>query len=527
MTAIIKREIQNLNWRHWLSICGLVILFLALRWNNVTAPLGRDEGEYAYAAQLLIQGVAPYQHAFIQKPPAVIYSYALSDLLLPNFFWSPRILAALFTALATLLLGLIARLEFGKGVALPAMWLATPMVLLPRLELSDANVETFLLLPLMATVATCCYSRQHGNKGWHWLAAGFLAGVTLLYKYTALPVLAFVFIAWLFEMWRHGAKANLIFRLLMCAAAGGILAFALGLAFFLIQDGGRAFWECTMTFNRYYTGTSSFGLNYSWSRIEDFWGNWWVLFGIPWAILLQPGARIWFCFGIFISALLATAESSYGHYYAIIMPFWALLSAVGIRTLAERLGQRMGPLSPWAETLAAMIVVVLVLRPDVPWMLCSSSQFAEEKMGQYPFREAQLLADEVSRRSSPNDFIYVAGSEPEIYYYAHRFSPTRFITVYALMIVTPLAVGCQHEVIRDLQQHPPKLIVFAQTGAGWLRQTNTPPDFQNFLGQFLQNYHLAGGYVKSDPPKGYWTTNLDAAEFKSSSLLLYERKSDE
>lgn len=101
MTGIIKRNIQNLHWSQWLGILGLAVLFLALRWNNYDAPLGRDEGEYAYSAHLLIQGVAPYQHAFIQKPPMVVYSYAFSELLLPHFFWSPRLLSALFEGGAT------------------------------------------------------------------------------------------------------------------------------------------------------------------------------------------------------------------------------------------------------------------------------------------------------------------------------------------------------------------------------------------------------------------------------------------
>jgi hypothetical protein len=169
--------------------------------------------------------------------------------------------------------------------------------------------------------------------------------------------------------------------------------------------------------------------------------------------------------------------------------------------------------------------VALVIHPDMRWMFCSPQEFAKEKMEAYPFFEAQLVANEVSQRSSPSDYVYVAGSEPEIYYYARRLSPTRFITTYPLMIPTPLASDYQEEAIHDLQSHSPKLIVFAQSGAGWLRQTATPPEFQNFIGGFLhQNYRLVGGYVKAGPQKSYWTTNLDVAGFRSSSLLLYERK---
>ncbi len=41
----------------------------------------------------------PYEHAFIQKPPMIIYSYALAHFLLPHIFWAPRLLAYLFVAL--------------------------------------------------------------------------------------------------------------------------------------------------------------------------------------------------------------------------------------------------------------------------------------------------------------------------------------------------------------------------------------------------------------------------------------------
>ena len=77
-------------------------------------------------------------------------------------FWAPRLLAYVFVALATVLLGFIARLEFGKGFALPAMWLATPMILLPGIDQFPANTEMFLLLPLLATVAIYCFSHQQG-----------------------------------------------------------------------------------------------------------------------------------------------------------------------------------------------------------------------------------------------------------------------------------------------------------------------------------------------------------------------------
>jgi hypothetical protein len=526
VTTAIKPPIKPAHWSLWLGMFGLALLFAGLRWNNLAAPLIRDEGEYAYSAQLLVQGVAPYEHAFMQKPPGVIYSYALSNLLLPGVFWAPRLLAAVCIGLATVLLGYIARWEFGEGVALPAMWLATPMILLPGRDQFTANVEMFMLLPLLATVAVYCYSRRQAPKNSHWLAAGFLAATTLLFKYTALPVLAFIFAAWLVESWLKGASAASLFRLLASAVGGGILALALGLAYFLMHDGGRTFWECTVVFNRYYAASDNFTWGYFWSKGKEFWDNWWILFLVPWAALWQPRARLAFWVGAFLCAVVTTNGSCYGQYYVPLMPFWALLNAVGIRALATRLSRWMPKLTGWAGGLVTFVVVLLTIRPDVPWMRASSEQFITRKMAESPFIEAQAAARQVARMTSPSDFVFVAGSEPEILAYAQRFSPTRFITSYALMIPTPLAAGYQHEAMHDLLSRPPKVIVFVQSGSSWMRQPASPPQFLDFMGRFLNNYNLVGGYVKVNPLTCVWTGNLSAEEYKEASLILYLRKPD-
>ncbi len=107
----------------------------------------------------------------------VVYSYALAQAVAPNLFWFPRALGYLCVAGATCLLGWIARREFGPGVAFPAMWLFTPMVLLPGIDQFAANTEMFLLLPLVGLVAVFVHSRRAGGGATAWFVAGFLGPV--------------------------------------------------------------------------------------------------------------------------------------------------------------------------------------------------------------------------------------------------------------------------------------------------------------------------------------------------------------
>src|SRR5450756_279857 len=64
--------------RHWMWWFMLIILGLvaAARLRLLAFPLERDEGEYAYAGQLLLQGIPPYELAYNMKFPGTYLAYA-------------------------------------------------------------------------------------------------------------------------------------------------------------------------------------------------------------------------------------------------------------------------------------------------------------------------------------------------------------------------------------------------------------------------------------------------------------------
>src|SRR2546423_1864114 len=54
----------------------MVALSLFVRFRLRDMPLERDEGEYAYAGQLMLQGVPPYKEAYNMKLPGTYAAYA-------------------------------------------------------------------------------------------------------------------------------------------------------------------------------------------------------------------------------------------------------------------------------------------------------------------------------------------------------------------------------------------------------------------------------------------------------------------
>src|SRR3954453_22268627 len=64
----------------WIIVsCLVVILGFAafIRIRLLEMPLERDEGEYAYAGQLMLQGIPPYKLAYNMKLPGTYVAYAL------------------------------------------------------------------------------------------------------------------------------------------------------------------------------------------------------------------------------------------------------------------------------------------------------------------------------------------------------------------------------------------------------------------------------------------------------------------
>src|SRR6267142_1191611 len=57
-------------------VAAVILLIAGIRFRLRDFPLERDEGEYAYAGQLILQGIPPYQLAYNMKLPGTYAAYA-------------------------------------------------------------------------------------------------------------------------------------------------------------------------------------------------------------------------------------------------------------------------------------------------------------------------------------------------------------------------------------------------------------------------------------------------------------------
>jgi hypothetical protein len=71
----INGKLVQFAW--WALAIIVFTLVIAIRFRLLAIPLERDEGEYAYAGQLILQGIPPYKLAYNMKFPGTYAAYAV------------------------------------------------------------------------------------------------------------------------------------------------------------------------------------------------------------------------------------------------------------------------------------------------------------------------------------------------------------------------------------------------------------------------------------------------------------------
>lgn len=173
-------------------------------------PLERDEGEYAYAGQLLLQGIPPYKLAFNMKFPGAYFMYAL---LMEFFGQSPAGIHAgilCVTSLTAILIFFIGRALVSDTGALAAAAIYVCLAALPRAAGLAGHDAHFVSLFVCAGTGALLLARKRNSAGW-WFLSGTAFGLGILMKQNAafFPLLLIIWILWK-ALKRHGSIRAII-----------------------------------------------------------------------------------------------------------------------------------------------------------------------------------------------------------------------------------------------------------------------------------------------------------------------------
>jgi hypothetical protein len=530
--------------RRWF-ICLLLALVLAfnftVRWRLRDMPLERDEGEYAYAGQLLLQGIPPYQLAYNMKFPGVYFAYALLMALFGQSAAGIHIGMIVVTSLTAILVFLIGCELFGEmgGVFAAATFVC--LSALPRAEGLAGHATHFVSLFVCAGVLALLLARRKNSRSW-WFWSGTLFGLAILIVQHAALFPAFI-LAWFF--WKEFRRGNqpkpALIALLFC---GGCLVPFLLMAFgFICMGLWGKFFFWTFQYASHYvsimplrSAPGQFTVGFD----PVFESGMWVWFAgvVGMALLLRYRewkAPVELAALMFLAGLAAACPGFYfrNHYFIMAMPGLALLNAALVLIITRVLkNSGATQISIWLPLgLAIFILGDLVVNNWEIWFGATPMEASRQLYGISPYPESIPVADYLKSHSSPNDKIAVLGSEPELFFLSDRRSASGYLYIYSLTEPQPLAPQMRAQFTGEIEAARPKYVVFVNIFSSWYsvilpESLQSADAIQGWWGNYSTNYTLTGAVkIYADKPSQIlWDEKLlNHPDTTKDDLLIFRR----
>lgn len=508
----------------WFCLILLGVFFIAIRWGSFNAPFERDEGEYAYTAWIMSEGASPYKNVYNQKPPLIYYTYYLINSLGIDSLWPYRAASSLSIFLTALLIGFICLKEFGKREAFLSMWIFILIINFPFLTSFAANTEVFMILPLTALLALYIAARDKANP-FHFFVGGILASLAVFYKPICILTAIFILLVWIKEAFERGEENSNVLKKTAFTFLGGALGSILILLPIVKLGALGSFWELVVKYNSLYYRASGSSV-YFLVAFGEFLLNMPVVVVLTFYFLLKRPSRWKFWVGILLLSLLVVYRTNFAHYYILIIPFLAVISARSLSILANKFHSSLN-VGNKGKALPAVFMgffFLTLLWPIKDLFSLNPTGFVYRVYGtDEPFYESIVASSRLEEITQPSDPVFIAGSEPQILFYAKRKNVSKFVYTYPLIIDTPVRQDLQSQLVSELEQNPPVAIVYSSTLPSWYKNGYVPSELLRYLNKLVnEKYTLVGGFIK-DMDKGYWQEPLGVDDFERASLVLFKK----
>jgi len=477
-----KQNDESLNkpLKICLSLLLAMVIFVTvfIRIRMLAAPLERDEGEYAYAGQLILQGIPPYQLAYNMKMPGIYAAYAAIIAVFGQTHIAIHFGVLLINIATIILIYYLAKKLLGPiAAAASAVFFAITSMSV-NIQ-ATANAENFVVLPAIAAILLLIKFSET-RKILHLIPAGLLMGVAFMMKQHAI---GFIIFGGLLLLFNKPFNLKKLFAPVVIYSGCVILPFLITCVILWRCGVFDKFWFWTFSYARYYVGLNSYTtglalLNETLSKIVPSAILIWLLAllglaGVVWDKSIRRHGIFLVLF--LVCSFLAVCPGLYfrNHYFVLFLPALSILAAAGVLFVCNYIKSD-------AKRVCVSAVVILLV-----WSQCFFSQWIFFKLtdpemisrvtyGFFPFPETLRIAQYIKARSNPDDKIAVFGSEPQIYFYTQRRSATSFIYTYPLMEAQPFAEQMQREMAAQIEAAEPRFVVVVKTVDSWIPVPECP-----------------------------------------------------
>ena len=519
---------------------AVIILALAIRVRLLAVPVERDEGEYAYAGQLMLQGFPPYSLAYNMKMPGIYAAYALILAIFGQTHEGIHLGLLVINAATILLLFLLAKQLFDSFTAWVASAVFAVLSLGQYVHGLYANAEHFVIVLALAGILLLYYAEKL-QSWWHLLTGSLLLGLAFLMKQHAA---AFILFGGFFLVFSKFSRRPLDWKIFLIKGAVFVISVILPFALTCL-----ILWRCGV-FDRFWFWTFSYAREYV-SQVSIYDGFNLLAFGIT--PVFTSAVFLWilaavgfvcipvskrfrqqklFVLGFLIFSFFAVCPGLYfrGHYFLFLLPPAALLAGIGADFIRHTFAQ--SKLKSSADLITVVLVFVFLLftfyQQRYLFFVASPNKVTEVVQGGNAFPESLEVAEFLRQHSQKNDKIAVVGSEPQIYFYSNRRSGTGYIYMYPLMEPQPYALKMQQDMISEIEAAKPDFLIFVHVFLSWIVEEKSENLIFEWFENYSHEYYRRIGVVDipfTSPTIYRWGGECAGYEPKSDSwILIFERK---
>jgi len=534
----LKDSELSANPRAWtptrwvtVALAVAVILVIVVRVRLLSLPVERDEGEYAYAGQLMLEGIPPYQLEYNMKLPGTYASYAVIMAVFGETTAGIHFGFLLVTLGTLALLFFIARRLFDTAHAALACVCYALLSMCPGVLGLEGHATHLVVLAAMSGLLLLLKARASGQL-LTFALSGIAFGLSFVCKQPGLFFGMFAAAVLLRDLVKAAPpERRRCIRNIFWFGIGLGLPFLLTCLLMTWAGTFDRFWFWTITYARthgellnWHIGLLNLGafndkagaLRWSWPI---------ALVGIVCVVLDKSRKETSFvivCLLIF--SLIAFTASYYfsRHYFIMVLPVACLLIAVAVRRVAMAEGEA------GTACIFALACVAFVFANRALWFEQTPEAACRALYGGNPFLEAVPIAKYIEEHSTPKDTIAIMGSEPEIYFYARRHSATGYIYMYDLVQPHAYARPMQREMIEQVEASKPAFLLTVYVDSSWMFFKSSDLTMMDWLKDYAAKYYDVVGmtWIMPDRTEYIWGPEANKRRFDTPlRVAIMKRKS--
>jgi hypothetical protein len=526
----------------YIILATLLLLVVLIRSNFLLIPFERDEGAYSYYGKLLLAGKLPYRDFYEQKLPGIFYFYAL---IVSLFGSSVRDLHIGFTVLNLLTIAFIflsVKRLFSPLAGVVAAITYAIVSLTPYLSGFTIQAEHGVALFTSLGIYLYVLAREK-KKSYLYFLMGFALGAAFMVKTTGLFLMFWGGLILIIDFFFAQEKKykNLISQV-GCYCGGAILVVG-GLLLVIYTKGtfnDMVFWVYDIP--KYYVNRIPFdeGVKYfGYSRdaiVQNYkflWVHAILALGVCLPGMFSVKTKL-FVFSLAALSFLTIVPGYYfyGHYWIQLIPGVAVLSGVTFYCIVELLAKKFNLRQPavrYAYLCGFVLMVLLHLNKLKSYYFNPNYNLILRSVyGNNPFPESMEIANFINRIAKPEDQMAVFGSEPQMYIYTNKISPTRHVFFSTIVASIPEHRQFQREFVKDVEAAKPKYFVLYRHSVSLLVQANVDQYVFQWADKYLaENYNVIGMVDMPDGQQSVYAWQEQLNNYRPTGpnvIYIYERK---